>query len=345
MINLDDRIFEQIKDESQMWLLLHIAKRINKDMSCFPTNYTLSKDCGWGMNKTQKIKRQLKKLGLIDVLKRTVKGKQRANIYKVTTDYIGVFVSLKKIHEAALNAVTLNEVTLNKGTLNKGNLNKGNISINNKEVLTTLKVLTNKEESVNKLPPQAQPKELKAEKVKVQISTKNKTLNLQTKVGETLNEQPNNKKIPYFSEFSEIMTHLTKATGKKFRLGKTTSQIKKSDKYLKVVARLKESYTVTDFLNVIGIKCREWLEDAKMSRFLRPSTLFAAKNFEKYLDEYENQSKTIVNYENYKQQPTNNSRRANRRNGAISQEFSDNIENSLKAFYARTNGDGNGANC
>ena len=36
MINLDDRIFEQIKDESQMWLLLHIAKRINKDMSCFP---------------------------------------------------------------------------------------------------------------------------------------------------------------------------------------------------------------------------------------------------------------------------------------------------------------------
>jgi len=235
MINLDDRIFEQIKDESQMWLLLHIAKRINKDMSCFPTNYTLSKDCGWGMNKTQKIKRQLKKLGLIDVLKRTVKGKQRANIYKVTTDYIGVFVSLKKIHEAALNKGNLNKGNLNKGNLNKGNLNKGNlnkgnISINNKEVLTTLKVLTNKEESVNKLPPQAQPKELKAEKVKVQISTKNKTLNLQTKVGETLNEQPNNKKIPYFSEFSEIMTHLTKATGKKFRLGKTTSQIKKSEK-------------------------------------------------------------------------------------------------------------------
>ena len=119
---------------------------------------------------------------------------------------------------------------------------------------------------------------------------------------------------------------------------------KLADKYLKIVARLKENYTVTDFLNVIGIKCKEWLEDAKMGRFLRPSTLFAAKNFEKYLDEFENQSKTIINYENYQNQPTNQNRRANRRNGAISQQFSDGIENSLKAFYARTNGDSNGAN-
>lgn len=216
-------------------------------------------------------------------------------------------------------------------------------SLHNKYIDNNIDNNINKD-SVNKLPQQAQPKELKAEKAKTKVSTKNKTLTPPTKLAETLNEQPNNKKVPYFLEFSAIMTHLTKATGKKFRLGKTTSQIKKSDKYLKVVARLKEKYTVTDFLNVIGIKCKEWLEDSKMSRFLRPSTLFAAKNFEKYLDEFENQSKTIISYE-YQQPTNNNNRRANRRHGAISQEFSDNIENSLKAFYARTNGDSDGANC
>ena len=43
----------------------------------------------------------------------------------------------------------------------------------------------------------------------------------------------------------------------------------------------------------------------------------------------------IKNYESNKP-----SRSSNRRNGAVSQEFSDNIENSLKAFYAQTIGEG-----
>lgn len=143
MINLDDRIFEQIKTDSQMWLLLHIAKRINKDMFCFPTNYTLSKDCGWGMNKVQKVKAQLKQLGLIDVSKRMVKGQQRANNYTVTTDHIGIYISLKKL-QGTLFEGNLKQGTPNEGRLNEGTLKESNRSINQNEVLKDISI--NKED-------------------------------------------------------------------------------------------------------------------------------------------------------------------------------------------------------
>ncbi len=49
-------------------------------------------------------------------------------------------------------------------------------------------------------------------------------------------------------------------------------------------ARLNEGFTVEDFKTVIDHKCREWLSDPKMSRYLRPETLFGTK-FEGYLNE------------------------------------------------------------
>jgi len=48
-----------------------------------------------------------------------------------------------------------------------------------------------------------------------------------------------------------------------------------------------------------------------------------------------NANQKLKNYESNKP-----SRSSNRRNGAVSKEFSDNIENSLKAFYAQTLGEG-----
>ena len=48
--------------------------------------------------------------------------------------------------------------------------------------------------------------------------------------------------------------------------------------------RLSEGYTVDDFKIVIDKKCKEWKDDAKMSSFLRPSTLFAPSHFDEYLN-------------------------------------------------------------
>ena len=45
-----------------------------------------------------------------------------------------------------------------------------------------------------------------------------------------------------------------------------------------------QGYTEDDMREVIDRKCDEWLGDAKMERYLRPSTLFKPDNFVKYLD-------------------------------------------------------------
>ena len=49
-------------------------------------------------------------------------------------------------------------------------------------------------------------------------------------------------------------------------------------------ARLKEKFVLEDFKKVIEFKCQQWLNDAKMSAYIRPETLFGTK-FESYLNE------------------------------------------------------------
>ena len=49
-------------------------------------------------------------------------------------------------------------------------------------------------------------------------------------------------------------------------------------------ARVKEGYTLDDFKRVIDNKVASWSQDQKMSKYLRPQTLFGTK-FESYLNE------------------------------------------------------------
>lgn len=49
-------------------------------------------------------------------------------------------------------------------------------------------------------------------------------------------------------------------------------------------ARLNESFSVDDFKMVIDKKYKEWSQDEKMNKFLRPETLFGTK-FESYLNQ------------------------------------------------------------
>ena len=52
-----------------------------------------------------------------------------------------------------------------------------------------------------------------------------------------------------------------------------------------VNARYREGYHLEDFKKVIDLKVKEWLNDSHMQKYLRPSTLFSATNFENYLEE------------------------------------------------------------
>lgn len=52
-------------------------------------------------------------------------------------------------------------------------------------------------------------------------------------------------------------------------------------------ARVREGFTVDDFKKVIDLKTAEWLDDPRMSKYLRPATLFGNK-FESYLNQKSN---------------------------------------------------------
>ena len=79
--------------------------------------------------------------------------------------------------------------------------------------------------------------------------------------------------IPY----SEIIDYLNQKTGKHYKA--STQKTKRL-----IRARFNENYTVDDFKKVIDNKCLEWSQDEKMSRYLRPETLFGT-HFDSYLNQ------------------------------------------------------------
>lgn len=80
--------------------------------------------------------------------------------------------------------------------------------------------------------------------------------------------------IPY----KKIIEHLNNKTGKRFSYKSSANQ-----KLIR--ARFNEDYILDDFIHVIDVKSNEWLEDEKMSKYLKPDTLFRTSNFDKYLNQ------------------------------------------------------------
>lgn len=100
MLNIDTRLLAQV-DESELWLLMQLAKRINKENLCWPSNRTLCSETGWHIEKLQRIKKQLMEKNLLSVLiRKHPEGGQGANAYQVNSAYIGVFVSADKFEFA-----------------------------------------------------------------------------------------------------------------------------------------------------------------------------------------------------------------------------------------------------
>lgn len=77
----------------------------------------------------------------------------------------------------------------------------------------------------------------------------------------------------------EVISYLNEKTGKKFQASTKSYQ-------KEILGRLKTGdYTLEDFKTVIDFKCKEWLNNEKMNKYLRPDTLFRDSNFNKYLNE------------------------------------------------------------
>lgn len=75
----------------------------------------------------------------------------------------------------------------------------------------------------------------------------------------------------------EITTYLNVKTGSAYRPAASTTR-------RPIEARLNEGYNPRDFEAVIDLKCRQWLGNETMDRYLRPCTLFGNR-FRDYLEE------------------------------------------------------------
>lgn len=71
-----------------------------------------------------------------------------------------------------------------------------------------------------------------------------------------------------------VITYLNTVTHSNFKNTKAHDTL--------IAARFKDGYTLEDFKNVIDMKNKEWGTDKTMNKYLRPATLFAAKNFASY---------------------------------------------------------------
>jgi hypothetical protein len=90
MINVHCKLLSKV-DESEMWLLLHLVKRVNVDQSSFPSNKTLLKDTGWKIDKLQKVKKNLIDRELLIIQERP----NTSNLYVLNTDLLGIYVNGK----------------------------------------------------------------------------------------------------------------------------------------------------------------------------------------------------------------------------------------------------------
>lgn len=76
--------------------------------------------------------------------------------------------------------------------------------------------------------------------------------------------------------YSRVIEYLNQKTSKNFK-----STTKKTQTLIQ--ARMNEGFSYEDFIRVIDIKTKEWLNNKEMEQYLRPETLFGTK-FEGYLN-------------------------------------------------------------
>lgn len=96
--------------------------------------------------------------------------------------------------------------------------------------------------------------------------------NLKLSVGQKLDIKTNDKAL---SMSAEVIDYLNKRIEGRFN-HKTKATISL------ISARIKEGYSEDDFKDVIDYLAEDWLSDPKMSKYLRPSTMFSPK-FNEYL--------------------------------------------------------------
>jgi hypothetical protein len=140
MINIDTRLLSQINPD-ELYLVCHIVNYMNQNKMCFPSNAKLSKDSTFSQSKILRVKNSLVDKKIMTITRRfRSDGSQTSNLYKLQTEYIGVFVSAKNMSDLDTTPFTDEEgevFTHEEGTPSTMNTQEvlANRSINNIKVL------------------------------------------------------------------------------------------------------------------------------------------------------------------------------------------------------------------
>lgn len=77
----------------------------------------------------------------------------------------------------------------------------------------------------------------------------------------------------------EVIAFLNEKTGRRYKPTQVNLDF--------ILARFKEGYTIEECRAVVAMKVREWAQDDKMVKYLRPATLFNREKFNQYAGELE----------------------------------------------------------
>lgn len=92
----------------------------------------------------------------------------------------------------------------------------------------------------------------------------------------TNNNDNNEDKEPPV-DYAALINYLNEKSGRAFHNTEANRKL--------IKARLNDGFTKKDFQKVIAYKSAEWKDNADMSKYLRPNTLFASTHFDDYLNE------------------------------------------------------------
>lgn len=99
----------------------------------------------------------------------------------------------------------------------------------------------------------------------------------------TTGEAAQDKPLSLIDQATEVLDFLNRKTGKRFMprnpVGDPTNNANL------VIHRLKEGYTVQQLKSMVACKCRQWVHDEHMSKYLTPTTLFGRQKFDSYMGE------------------------------------------------------------
>lgn len=87
-------------------------------------------------------------------------------------------------------------------------------------------------------------------------------------------------KSPDEDTYQIVIDDLNRISGFAWKMCKETRKL--------IKARLDEGATLELFKKIHAYKAKEWLKNAEMRKFLRPSTLYRKSNFQRYAQEADN---------------------------------------------------------